>query len=252
MACYTSVKVLAPKQGYRRGYPVAVLVGVEENQAALWKVFSNVVKPERTVNLNGARNDSKALYNFHEAVVNALRPTMKEGVKSIIIAAPPRTTYTEKLLDHIKSHHTWLMQGQSKAIFSQLTGSATTIPQVTVLTRNSTFSKIVSETNTEETENLIDLLEKRLNATGPEPLVLYSLEEIENQILSEWKTGKPKPEYLLQTDSYLSTSRQRGRLQRLMQVATNRQVKTRIVKADSPSGKRLAQLGGFVCLQQIE
>ncbi len=246
------MKGLAPKQGYRRGYPVAVLAGLEEKQAFLWAVFSNVVKPQRTITLNGTRSDPKALYNFHEAIINALRPAMKEGVKSIILASPPRTNFAEKFLEHVKGHHAWLTSGPSKAIFSQLTGSASNIPQVTVLTRGPDFSRIVGETTTEETENLIELLEKRLNTNGPEPLVLYSFEEIEDRVLSAWIPGKPKPEYLLLTDVYLSGSRQKGRLQRLMQTATNRQVKTRIVKADSPSGKRLAQLGGFVCLQKAE
>jgi len=243
---------LAPKQGYRRGYAVAILAGLEEHQAILWRIYSNVVKPERTINLNGIRDDPKALYNFHEAIINALRPIMKEGVKSIILASPPRTNYSEKFIEHVKAHHAWLAQGPNKAIFSQLNGSAATIPQVTILTRNSEFGKIINQTTTEETENLIDLLEKRLNSTGPEPLVLYSFEEIEDSIYGTWKPGKPKPEYLLLTDMYLSQSRQKHRLQRLMQIATNRQVKNRIVKVDSSSGKRLTQLGGFVCLLKVE
>jgi stalled ribosome rescue protein Dom34 len=106
----------------------------------------------------------------------------------------------------------------------------------------------VGETTTQETENLLELLEKNLNATGPEPLVLYSLEEIEDKILGAWLPGKPKPDYLMLADTYLSGARQRGRLQRLIQVAANRKVKSRIVKADSPAGKRLLQLGGMVCI----
>ncbi len=245
------MKDLAPKQGYRRGYAVAVLAGIEENQAILWRVFSNVVKPEKTINLNGTRSDPKALYNFHEAVINALRPIMKEGVKSIVLVSPPKTNYVSKFTEHVKAHHPWLTSGPSKAIFSQLSGSAANIPEVTLLARNPAFKEIISQTTLEETGNLIDLLEKRLNASGPEPLVLYSIEEIEDRIYSTWNPGKPKPEYLLLTDVYFSRTRQKNRLQRLIQIAQNRQVKTRIVKADSPSGKRLTQLGGLVCLQTI-
>ena len=243
---------MAPRQGYRRGYPVALLAGLEERQAFLWQVYSKVVKPAQIVNLNGSRNDSKALYNFHEAIIDALRPTIKEGVKSIILASPARTFYSEKFLEHVKSHHTWLIQGPNKAAFSQLTGSAANIPQVTLLARNPEFNRLIGETNTEENDNLIGLLEKKLNNTGTEQYVLYSYEEIEDQILGNWKTGKPRPEYLLLTDNYFSGSKQKGRLQRILAVATNRQVKTRIVKVDTPAGKRLAQLGGFVCLQKIE
>ncbi len=246
------MNILAPKQGYRRGYPVAILVGLEENQAVLWKVFSNVVKPEKTIELNGYRNDSKLLYNFHESIINAIRPAMKEGVKGVVLASPQRTSYSDKLLDHIKNHHNWLIQGPNKAVFSQLNGSATSIPQVTLLTRNPEFKEIITQTTTEENENFIEILEKLLNLVSVEPLVLYSLEDIENQIFGPWLPSKPKPEYLLLTDIYLSGNRQKNRIQRLTQISINRQVKTRIVKADSPAGKRLMQLGGIVCLQRKE
>ncbi len=77
---------MKPK-AYKRGYPVAILIGIENDHAALWQVFSQVAKHQQTIPLNGDRKDSKAVYNFHESIVNALRPTLKEGVRSIIIAA---------------------------------------------------------------------------------------------------------------------------------------------------------------------
>jgi stalled ribosome rescue protein Dom34 len=173
---------------------------------------------------------------------------MKEGVKSIILVSPPRTSAATDFLQHVKEHHAWLMQGSSKATFAELTGAAATVHDVTVITRTPQFRQIVGETNLEETENLLALLEKRLNEAGQEPLVLYSLEDIEAKVLGAWITGKPKPEYLLLTDTYLSGSRQKGPLQRLMQVAANRGVKTRVVDAKTDAGKRLLQLGGLVCV----
>jgi len=241
---------LASKKGYRRGYPVAVLIGIENDHAVLWKVFSHAVKPEKNVPLNGVRSDPKALYNFHESIVNVLRPSIKEGVRSLIIASPPRTNCAQEFIKHIRAHHAWLVQGPSKAVFSEMTGSASTISEVTALTKTLAFSRIINETTEEETEDLIDLLEKRLNAPSQDVLVLYSLDDIEDQILGAWIIGKPKPEYLLLTDMYLSSTRQKNKLQRLMQIATNRKVKTRIVKADSLAGKRLAQLGGLVCIMK--
>ncbi|MCW4009643.1 MAG: hypothetical protein NWF05_03365 [Candidatus Bathyarchaeota archaeon] len=238
---------MAPK-AYRRGYPVAVLVGLNENQTALWKVYSQVVKPEKTVHLNGYRSDQKALYNFHESIINAIRPAIKEGVKSIVLASPPRTNYAAEFIRHVREHHTWLSQGQSKASFAEIGGAAITKHDVTTLTRTPEFRKIVGETAMEETENLLELLEKRLNLPSQEPLVLYSMEEIEDKILGSWIIGKPKPEYLLVTDTFLSGSRQRNRLQRLMQIATNKGVKTRVVNSKSAAGKRLLQLGGVVSI----
>ena len=240
------------KKGHKRGYPVAILTGLEEGHAFLWKVFSNVIKHEKTLTLDGTRNDSKALYNFHELIINAIRPTLKEGIKSIILASPNRTNYTQEFITHIHGHHAWLTQGSNKAVFSEITGSAATQSQVAELAKNPTFRQLICETTAEETENLIEILEKRLNASSKNNLVLFSLEEAENLILSPQKTDRPKPEYLLLTDNYLSNSREKNRLHRLMQIATNRKVKTRIVDSKSTAGQRLAQLGGLVCLAQLQ
>ncbi|MGA9387339.1 MAG: hypothetical protein WBV70_00765 [Candidatus Bathyarchaeia archaeon] len=243
---------MKPKRGYRRGYPVAILAGLEDDRAVLWKVFSNVIKPEKTLWLDGTRNDPKALYNFHESIVNALRPTLKEGVRSIILASPARTNYVQRFIEHIRGHHVWLIQGPSKAVFSEATGSAGTLPEVAVLARTPLFRRLISETTSEETENLVDTLEKRLNASSQDAVVLYSLVEIEDLILSPPKPGKPKPEYVMLTDKYLLDSREKNRIHRLMQIATNRNVKTRIVDSESPAGLRLTQLGGMVCFARTE
>jgi len=244
--------VLKTKKRYRRGYPVAILAGIEEDTAVLWKVFSNVAKPEKTLHINGARNNPKDLYNFHESIINALRPTLKEGVRSIILASPARTNHHQELINHVREHHKWLTQGPNKAAFSKITGSAATPPQVAALTRTPSFRQLISETSEEETENLIEILEKRINSTDNTNLVLFSLEEAEKLILKKQKQSEPKPEYLMLTDRYLAGTRQKNRLHRLMQIAANRKVKTRIINAESPAGKRLTQLGGFICLAQLE
>jgi stalled ribosome rescue protein Dom34 len=242
---------LKPK-GYKRGYPVAILAGLEETHAALWKVFSKVVKPEKTLTINGTRNNPKALYNFHESIINTLRPTLKEGVRSIILVSPARTNYAQEFVNHVRQHHAWLTQGPSKATFSEITGNASTQSQVAALTRTSEFHELISRTTSEETENLLDLLEKRLNTSNRRDAVFFSLEEAENLILKRYKPGRPKPEYLLLTDKYLADTHQKNRLHRLMQIAANKQVKTRIVNAESPAGLRLTQLGGIVCIAKPE
>lgn len=243
---------LKQKRGYRRGYPVAILAGLEDDRAVLWKVFSNVVKPEKTISLDGTRNDPKAVYNFHESIVNALRPTLKEGVRSIILASPSKTNHAQRFIDHIREHHAWLVQGPSKAIFSEANEPASTLSEVAALTKTPMFRRLICETTSEEAEDLIDMLEKRLNASDKNAVVLYSLEEAEDLILGPQKPSKPKPEYLMLTDKYLSNSREKNRIHRLMQIATNRDVKTRIVDAESPAGLRLTQLGGIVCFAKLE
>ena len=244
--------MLKTKKKYKRGYPVAILIALEEDKAVLWKVFSEVVKSENTLHINGARNTPKALYNFHESIINALRPTLKEGVRSIILVAPSKTNYDQEFINHVREHHTWLTQGPNKAAFSKITGSASTPFQVAALARAPIFRQLISETAVEETENLIEILEKRLNASDKNNLVLFSLEEAENLILKQQKPGSPTPEYLLLTDKYLEDSRKKNRLHRLMQIAKNKNVKTRIINAESPAGQRLAQLGGLICLAKVE
>lgn len=236
---------MSPKS-YRRGYPVAILIGVEPDHAAIWQIFSQVAKLQQTIRLVGNRKDPKATYNFHETIINALRPTLKEGIRSLIIASPPRTSYAQDLQNHITAHHTWLMQGANKATISLIVGAASTPPQVAAITQKPGFKELIQENAAQETEDILEILEKRLNKA--DKLVLFSLEEAENLILQSQAPGKPQPEYLLLTDAYLASTRQRGRLHRLMQIAQNKKVKTRVIDAESNAGARLTQLGGIICL----
>ena len=240
---------MKPKN-YKRGYPVAVLVGIEQDHAALWHIFSQVAKQQQSIPLNSDRKDQKAVYNFHETIINALRPVLKEGVRSIIVASPPRTSYAVEFLFHVKSHHAWLLQGANKASISQITGSASSPSQVAALTKTLTFKELIQENAAEETENLLEILEKRLNKT--DNLVLFSLQEAENLILNPQLPGKPQPEYLMLTNVFLAGTRQKNRVNRLMMIAAKNGVKTRVIEAESNAGKRLTQLGGIVCLAKLD
>ena len=241
---------MTPKKSYRRGYPVAILLGLEENSAAAWQVFSKVVKPLMTLQLKGKRSDTNDVYNFHESIINALRLTFKQGVRSVILASPSRTSYARDFLDHVTKHHSWLIQGPNKIAFVEVTGSANTPPSVAALTRTQGFQKLISETTSQETLTLLELLNARISTASSSDFVLYSLEEAENLILKSNATGKVKPEFLLLTDKYLAENPQKGRLNRLLQIASNKNIKSRIIDSESPAGKRLKQLGGFVCLTQ--
>lgn len=234
---------------YRRGYPVAILVGIEQDHAALWQIFSQVAKQQQNVPINGPRTDQKAAYLFYETIMNALRPTFKEGVKSIIIASPSKTNYAQEFLNHVKAHHSWLFQGANKATFNLIVGSASSPTQVAVLTKTDAFKQLISQTTAEETENLLEIFEKRLSQT--DNLVRFSLEEAENLILYQQPEGKPQAEYLLLTTNYLKGIRQKNRLHRLIQIAQNKGIKTRVIDSESAPGKRLTQFGGIVCLAKI-
>ena len=240
--------MLRGKRKRVRGYAVAVLVGLEAGSAVLWRVFSNVVKPDQTVTLSGVRKDTRALYSFHESVVDALRPVLKGGVRSVVLVSPPRTNYAKAFAEHVRLHHAWLSQGSGKVVFSELTGSADTLAKVAGLVKSGALQRVVGEAVVEEAEGLAVLFEKRLNAVSNEALVAYSLVDAESAVYGDWVVGKPQPEFLLVTNVFVSGFSSRGRLQRLIQIAANKGVKVRVVDAESAIGARVAQFGGLVLL----
>lgn len=235
---------------YRRGYPVAILAGLEKDKAVLWRIYSNVAKHEKTISPDRIGSGSKTLYNFHEAIINALRPALKEGVRSIIVVSPPRTNFSQEFINHVRQHHAWLSQGSNKVVISEIVGTAGTQSQVAALSKTPIFHELVEQTTSEETEDLVELLDRKLNLSNSEKTVLFSLEEAEASIIKHRQQNELGPEYLLLTDKYLQSNPKKNRLNRLIQIAANKEVKTRIISADSPAGKRITQLGGLVCLMK--
>lgn len=233
---------------YRRGYPVALLVGMEPDHAALWQVFSHVAKPLRPVKLEGRRTDPTARYNFHESIIDALRPAFQEGVKSVIVTAPTKTTYTVDFMNHVRKHHAYLLQSNRphRAAFIELTGSADQPHTVAALMNTPRVRRLIAETTADEADHLVDALNAQLFGADTDTVVLYTLGEIEQWIYGLQGPSDRQTAYLLLTDAYLAASREKARVHRLLQIATNRQVATRIVPADTAAGARISQLGGVV------
>jgi stalled ribosome rescue protein Dom34 len=236
------------KSRYRRGYPVALLVGFEDDHAMLWRIFSRVVKLSHRLQVEGKRTDEKALYNFHESVVNAIKPVLKEGVRTIVVSAPPRTTYAQDFLQHVQKHHRYLMQPKNPncANFAELVGSADDRSKVAELVKNKQFTKQIAETTSEEADRIVNVLEKHLYRSGDGTVVLYALKEIEDIIYDRNKKDDFVNAYLLLTDQYLAGSKNKNRIHRLLQIAQNKKVKTRIVNAETAAGSRISQFGGIV------
>jgi len=232
---------------------VAAMIGIEENQAFLWRVFSEVVKPYINVRLKGARSNDRVLYAFHESLVDASRPIFKEGVRSIVVVAPARTDYSREFIDHVRKHHVWLGQdkGSSAVVFGELVGSATTLSEVSDLVKTKEFCKLIGETTSGEADRIVDTLEERLSKVGNGATVLYSLKEIEELVYSQSRLDGPKPEYLVLTTEFLTNYRDRNRINRLLQISKNKNVKTRIINADTSAGKRLSQFGGLICFTRF-
>ena len=243
-----SVTKVKRKKVYKRGYSVALLVGFEDDHAVLWQVFSHVVKLHLTLELGGRRTDEKVLYNFHEFVVDALRPVLKEGVRSIVVTAPIKTTYAADFLDHVRKHHSYLIQskGPNRATFAQLVGSADQPHRVAELVKTKEFRKLIGETTSGEVDHIVDALEKHLYSIDSNSVVLFSLKEIEDMIYDRERNNDFRTEYLMLTDKYLADSKDKNRINRLLQISKNRKVRTRIVNAETPAGKRISRFGGVV------
>lgn len=236
------------KRRYRRGYLVALLVGFEDDHAVMWQVFSHVVKLSLRLELDGKRTDERVLYNFHESVVDALKPVLKEGIRSIVVAAPVRTTYAADFLVHVRKHHRYLIQSKSpnRANFAELVGSADNHIKVAELVKTKEFPKLIAETTSEEADHIINVLEKHLYSTGDNTVVLYSLKEIEDIVYDRGKRNEFGTAHLLLTDQYLADSKSKNRIHRLLQISKNKKMKTRIVNAETPAGNRISQFGGIV------
>jgi len=242
------VSKMKRKRRIKRGYPVVLLVGFEDDHAVLWQVFSHVVKLSLRLELDGKRTDERVLYNFHESVVNALKPVLKEGVRSVVVTAPMKTTYAADFLDHVRKHHRYLIQSKSpnRANFVELVGSADDRIEVAELVKTKEFSKLIAETTSEEADHIINVLEKHLYSTGDNTVVLYSLKEIEDIVYDRGKRNEFGTAYLLLTDQYLADSKEKSRIHRLLQISKNKKVKTRIVNAETPAGNRISQFGGII------
>ncbi|NWG10165.1 hypothetical protein HXY33_00175 [Candidatus Bathyarchaeota archaeon] len=236
------------KQGYKRGYPVALLVGFENANAVLWHVFSHVVKLHLTLELGRKRTDERVLYNFHESVVEALKPMLREGVKSIVVVAPMITTYAEDFLDHVRKHHNYLVQSNNpnRATFAKLVGSADQPAKVAQLVKTKEFRELIAETTSGEADHIVNALEKHLYSIGSDWIVLFSLKEIEEMVYNRERNDNSRMKCLLLTDKYLAEAGDKNRIHRVLQISKNREVKTRIVKAETVAGKRISQFGGIV------
>jgi stalled ribosome rescue protein Dom34 len=211
-------------------------------------VFSHVVKLQIALKLEGKRTDTNRLYSFHESVVNALRPMLTEGVKSIVVTAPSKTTYASDFLDHVQKHHSYLTQSKNpnRATFAELTGSADQPHMVAELVKTKRFTELITKTTSGEADHTLNALEKCLSSLDSSCIVLFSLKEIEDRIYDAERSGDMRTEHLMLTDKYLADSEDKNRVHRLLQISKNKKIKTRVVNTETSGGKRISQLGGIV------
>jgi stalled ribosome rescue protein Dom34 len=205
-------------------------------------VFSELVKLDGTVERRGE------LYDFHESIVNALRPAFKEGIRSIVITAPARTDHARSFLDHVRKHHAWLVRGgPNVATFGELIGAAGQPHAVHELVRTKAFRQMIGETTSRDADNIAAALEKGLSSENSGTVVSYSLEQIEDLVYGQEGHANIKPEHIVLTDKYLADAKNKARILRLLQISRNKDIKTTVIGGETRAGVRLSQLGGLAC-----
>lgn len=234
------------RRGHRRGHPTAVLIGFEENRATLWRVYSQAIR--RHADIEAREKGKRGLYNFHEEVVNSLRPILREGVGSVVLASPAKKGYSRGFLDHVAKHQPWMTRGPGSAVFSEITGSAATSEDVSAMVRTEEFLGAMGDAADGEADRILELLERRLNDDEAGP-ILYALDEVEDAVFGRRGRDDPIPEHLFLTDRFLSEHRRRA--QRLTQASGSRSIRATVVGDNTAAGLRLAQLGGMVLLTRV-
>ncbi|MHA1242838.1 MAG: hypothetical protein ACTSQU_18950 [Promethearchaeota archaeon] len=155
------------KKRVRRGHPVAILIGLHDNDAVFWRIFSESIRPHFKINRGRKRRNQnkKHLFHFHEEIINVLRPIIKEGIRSVILLSPPKEEYSDEFLSHVNKHHSWLLKkGNQGVVFSKIVGNqAKTQKDVHYLKTQDYFKDIVGETSNQEALLILEELTEIIN-----------------------------------------------------------------------------------------
>ena len=222
----------------KRGYPLAVLIGLEDTKSHIWDIYSKSIKPD-TVNKKETNQ-----YNYYEAIIDNLRPKIKQGVKTILVASSNEDNY-EEFYQHIKKHQHWLIGGYelNQVTLEYVEGDAADRDAVVELIEESGLQDTIREASREDIKRVMGVLEKRLGTPKGIDTLLFTLSEVEDAVYGE----DLQPEYILLTNDY--QRRHRRRSHRLLQIAQNKGIKSMIVETNTPMGKRLTQFGGLICMK---
>ncbi len=218
-----------PRRG-RRGYPVAVLIGLDNEGAHTWLVYSEAVKADRIIHRAGGSD-----YNFYEEVVASLRLHLPEGFAALILASNEKSR-TAAFMEHIKKRHEWITHRVS---LRELSDGASTITDVTRLIKDSRLQESVAEASAAGALLRSDELERALESGS----ALYTIEELEKALQSHRRIRA-----ILIIEAYDKAHRFSRQYQSVTQRARNFGTQVLILRDDSPTGVRVAQLGGLAAI----
>ncbi len=222
-----------PRRG-RRGYPAAILIGIDDEAAHIWLVYSESVKPGKNIGKGG--DGEKADYRFREEVIETIRALLPEGFNSVIVASEDKGRLASLFAEHVTKHHRWLKE---KTTLRTLTGKVGTSNDVIQLIKANKLQETVKAATEATSSSIAEQLERDLELGE----VLYTIEEVGNAL----ERGL-KPSKLLVTEKFYGANQWRSRFQSIMQVSKNLGATVTIINSTIPGSARLSQLGGFVCV----
>ena len=241
----------------KRGHPIAILIGLHDNDAVLWRVFSETIRLHFIIKRGRKRRNQneKHLYHFHEEIVNTLRPIIKEGIRSVILLSPPKEDFSNEFLNHVNKHHLWLLKkGDNQVVFSKIIGNqAKTQKDVYYLKTLESFKEIVDDTSNQEGLLILEELTEIINKNEKFSKILYTWREIDYELrLIKRNSNLTKPNYIILTEEYLNNPKNRNKTHRILQIAKNLEIKTKIVSQESDAGAIVEKFGGLVCYFKVK
>lgn len=222
-----------PRRG-RRGYPTAILIGLDLRAAYFWTIYSESAKFYKI--FQRSFDDEKSLYRFHEELVETIRTLLHEGFTGIIVVSKDKVPCSKRFLNHLSKRHRWL---DNRVTLKALTGKATTASEVTQLIKANQLQETVANATEETGVKLLEQLEKALD----EGNILYTIDELNYSINSN-----KKPVTILITEEFNQRNQTSRRFQSAIQVSKNIGATVVVLKTTNPISPRLKQLGGFVCV----
>jgi stalled ribosome rescue protein Dom34 len=196
-------------------------------------------------------NDSQR-YTFFEQIVEKIRQAVKQNIRQIVLISPPNSNTAQDFTVHIKKHHLWLVSKDkyNSASFAMITGIGRTLPEVAAIVQMEQFQAILKQIQFQESDKLLDLIEKRLSQSIDPQMILYTTDEIEHTLKSLTETSPFQPEMLVYTDFFYQKCSYKSFFNHLLQIASNQHIKILLVRTSTPVGMRVEQLGGLVFFQK--
>jgi len=247
------------KKKTKRGFLLALLIGFDEKEIHLWKVYSNSLRFYKTIKLKRKWKylDDKQRYHSFQELVNLIRVVVKDGVKSILLASPQKNNSSTLFLEHINKHHQWLTRskGYNRVSFGEIVGNANSLESARFLISQEKSMNIISETTTDEINQLVKELNKIINIGDPSILLLYNLEEIETFIYGRSKkdiSTTEKLDFLIVTENFIKKHSYKNRIHRLIQIANNKGIITKTISIENPAADRFDQFGGILAFKKAD